>query len=419
MKPPRPRCRPDGQHLGRGEAKPRTESLKNPFIFVLKHWTFWCVGKNKMFFLKQKKLIILAGVIFVSFLVVLIWRFDARKVSAQVIPVLVQEEHLDFGTVFPGENLQGKFTVYYVENYEENGVIYRIIQKRKPLPENHPEYPDGGDPEMPGYYRNLCPFLTKATDEGEGDTENEAFVGPGDASDTWIIYFQVPAIVGNVSQDHIGGVVTSNGEYGCDVSIDIDYEPCNPELELVINGGFEEPVVATTQKWDIYNTSQLPGWTVEWVSAQPPYNGYSQPTEGYLELHRLVVAGWNPQEGSQYAELDSDWFGPSSSVSGEPASAKIYQDLTTVPGQEYTIKFYFSPRPNTGSTDNILEFKWDGMVKDTISLAGGSATNWLEKTYNFTATNSITRLEFADKGTQNSLGTFLDNVSVRCRAVQP
>ncbi|HEB46583.1 MAG TPA: hypothetical protein ENI19_02630 [Candidatus Nealsonbacteria bacterium] len=146
---------------------------------------------------------------------------DTTKVSAQILPILVQEENLDFGTVFPGEEHQGNFTIYFVEEYEEDGINYRIIQKRKPLPPEHPEYPNGGDPAMPGFYRNLCPFLTKVSIEGEGDTENQAFVGNNDLSDVWIIYFEVPAIVGHVAQDHIGGVIASNGEYGCDVSIDI------------------------------------------------------------------------------------------------------------------------------------------------------------------------------------------------------
>ncbi len=142
---------------------------------------------------------------------------DTTKVSAHILPVVVSVDHLDFGTVFPGEERQGNFIVTYVE--VDIGVNYQIVQERKPLPPEHPEYPNGGDPAMPGYYRDLCPFLEKVSVEQEGDTENLAFVGQGDLSDTWTIYFKVPAIVGNVAQEHIGGVVTSNGEYGCDVSI--------------------------------------------------------------------------------------------------------------------------------------------------------------------------------------------------------
>lgn len=170
---------------------------------------------------QEKKKLLIFLIFFISLTVVTSYlMINSQKVSAQIIPVTVNIEHLDFGTVFPGEELEGNFIVTYID--EGNGINYRLIQRRKPLPEEHPEYPSGGDPEMPGYYRNLCPFLTKVSNEGEGDTEEQAFIGPADSSDTWIIYFKVPAIVGQVSQDHIGGVITEDGEYGCNVSIDID-----------------------------------------------------------------------------------------------------------------------------------------------------------------------------------------------------
>lgn len=147
---------------------------------------------------------------------------NVTQVEAQILPVDVSVHHLDFGTVFPGESLEGEFQVMYAE--ESGGVFYQIIQKRKPLGEDHPEYPNGGDPDMPGYYRDLCPFMEKVSLEGEGDFEgprNQAYVGTDDLSDTWTIYFKVPAIFGNVAQDHEGSVVSENGEYGCDISIEV------------------------------------------------------------------------------------------------------------------------------------------------------------------------------------------------------
>ena len=146
-------------------------------------------------------------------------QLKVMEVSAQVIAVTVQGDNLHFGTVFPGEELEGSLTISYIET--QGQIDYRVVQKRKPLAPEHPEYPDGGDPEMPGYYRNLCLFLTKVNMEGEGDTEEESSVGESDLSDEWIIYFKVPAIVGHIAQEHINGVVTSNGEYGCDISIEV------------------------------------------------------------------------------------------------------------------------------------------------------------------------------------------------------
>lgn len=368
-------------------------------------------------FINQKKLLITLGVIVSLILVLVIIDANITKVSAQIIPVTVSTENLTFGTVFPGEELQGNFIVTYVD--EGGGIAYKLIQKPKPLPAEHPEYPDGGDPQNPGYYRNLCPFLTKVSNEGEGDTENQAFVGPTstDPSDNWIIYFKVPATFGHVGQDHTGGVVSESGEYGCDISIDIDIEDiCDPNQELVINGSFETPVVSGG--WDIFpsGTTGL-DWTVEWRGdILENWGGYPRPELGQIELHRGVLGP--AQEGNQYTELDSDWSGPGNPPDGEPASVKVYQDIPTIPGLNYDITFYFSPRPNTNSANNILEFSWDGEVKATISAAGGGSISWSGYNYNFTASGNTTRLEFIDLGSADGLGTFLDNISVKCQIPQ-
>ena len=184
---------------------------------------------------------------------------------------------------------------------------------------------------------------------------------------------------------------------------------------LVVNGGFEQPAVETSQLWDIFlSGSSGLGWTIEWESSVPSsFGGYSRPDPAFLELQH-GVNGWLPQEGEQYAELDTDWDGPGGSLNNEPASVRIWQDLPTEPGAQYELKFYFSPRPGAGDEENILKVKWNGTVIDTISRSGvgNSNTDWAEYTYTLTATDYTTRLEFSDGGIANSLGTFLDNVSV-------
>ena len=181
-------------------------------------------------------------------------------------------------------------------------------------------------------------------------------------------------------------------------------------VELIENGSFEEPVVAASQNWDIFvgDSSAVPGWYAEWVDPTPASH---KPDDAQIELHR-GVNGWLPEDGDQYAELDSDWDGPGGSINNEPASIILYQDLATCPGEEYEIKFYFSPRPGTTESNNVLEFYWNGSLIDTISAAGGSQTNWSEHSYNLAASGNTTRIEFKDAGTSDSFGTFLDNVSV-------
>jgi len=117
-------------------------------------------------------------------------------------------------------------------------------------------------------------------------------------------------------------------------------------------------------------------------------------------------------EGVQWAELDSDWDGPIAYIRGEPASIKICQSLTTIPGGEYQLRFCFSPRPDTDTSENVLVVRWDGEDVDTISLAGGETCEWIEYTYDLIATECLTELEFADGGISNSLGTYIDDVRV-------
>ena len=195
---------------------------------------------------------------------------------------------------------------------------------------------------------------------------------------------------------------------------------CDPNVELVTNGGFETPEVIHSALWNIFNNSNgLTGWSVEWKSLQDVFQEISRPFAAFLELQKGVAG--DPKTGLQLAELDSDWFGPDNPLNGEPASVKIYQDISTITGKNYDISFWFSPRPNTTLDNNRLEFSWNGEVKDTITNgAGENNTTWKEYTYSFAATGNTTRIEFADLGVpSDSLGTYLDDVSVRCNPGEP
>jgi fibro-slime domain-containing protein len=190
---------------------------------------------------------------------------------------------------------------------------------------------------------------------------------------------------------------------------------CNPEIELITDGNFETPVVTDGAGWDIFDSGDLASWIVEWVSSLPSqWNEFPRPITAFLELQKGVAG--DAHSGDQLAELDSDWAGPNNPLNGEPASAKIYQDLQTVPGRDYTISFWFSPRPNTALENNRLEFSWNGSVVDNnIQGAGENNTTWVKKEYTLTATSDTTKIQFADLGVpSDSLGTYLDDVSVKC-----
>lgn len=189
---------------------------------------------------------------------------------------------------------------------------------------------------------------------------------------------------------------------------------CTPGVNLLKNPDFETPVVMNASNWDIFpdGTAGL-DWKVEWHSTDTLFEGQNRPDIANLELHK-GVNGWLPQNGAQYAELDADWFGPSNPLNNEPTSVKISQEIATIPGFEYKIDYHFSPRPGTPEADNKLVSSWAGNVLDTHIATGVGNTSWTKYTKTVEATSSSAVLAFMDDGTPNSLGTFIDNVSVEC-----
>lgn len=195
--------------------------------------------QNKIF-KEPKKILILLIVVFGLILLGVKIFSNRATAQVQIIPVSVNISHLDFGTVFPGEELQGNFIVTY--GTTGDGINYRIIQKPKPRwpelltcsqgfasIEEARAYCVSNPADLNCCYPDLCSFLEKVNvDPGETDTEDQAFVGPNDLTDTWVVYFKVPAIMGQVSQDHTGGIISEEGDYGCDIAIDIDWVPPEP-----------------------------------------------------------------------------------------------------------------------------------------------------------------------------------------------
>lgn len=185
--------------------------------------------------------------------------------------------------------------------------------------------------------------------------------------------------------------------------------PCLHAANLVVNGDFEAPVVTSSFGWDIYDSGTAGlGWTVDWWSGAPTYNGVTRPSPAHLELHR-GVNGWAHASGAQHAELDTDWDGPGGGLNNEPASVSIYQDLPTQNGI-YALRYAWSPRPNHG--DNAIEVYWGGVKMAEHSGVGGGGTSWHFEQLSVTAAAGTTQLEFREVGTANALGMFLDAVEV-------
>lgn len=194
---------------------------------------------------------------------------------------------------------------------------------------------------------------------------------------------------------------------------------CPLSVELIKNGSFETPVVNNPATWDIFSSGpQLGGWEAAWKSSTATFDGETRPAVANLELQSAVHNGWGyPFGGKQYAELDTDWPGPSAPSKPYPSSINLYQTIPTIPGNTYKLSFAFSPRPDDlDVTDNGVVVSWGGKIVDTImaTSVNPTMTTWSVHTYNLVATSSNTRVNFADAGRPNGVGTFIDAVSVTC-----
>jgi hypothetical protein len=176
---------------------------------------------------------------------------------------------------------------------------------------------------------------------------------------------------------------------------------------LIANGGFEEPVITDPSGWDIYTEEQLGGWKVAWMYPETACPSGADTATPVLELQRNLLVP--AEEGQQYAELDSDCQGPTRVLGErEQTTVRIWQDIPTVPGREYELRFYARRRPGSVH-DKRLTVKWDGSkLLDSNTLP----ETWNEKHFKVKAKKAVTRVEFMDVGVADTLGVFLDNIRV-------
>jgi hypothetical protein len=151
----------------------------------------------------------------------------------------------------------------------------------------------------------------------------------------------------------------------------------------VVNGGFERPLIPdrTTRPF-------------------PAIRGWRLAFGPDMEIQNHAAG--DPFAGHQFAELDSD------------ASSGIWQKVPTRPGRLYRLQLYFSPRPGTSAAENVLVVHWRKLVVGRISADGRGLTNTNWKMYAFKvrAIRTSTRIELADGGISDSVGTYVDAVSL-------
>lgn len=181
---------------------------------------------------KIRTIIIISLLLFINGLFTAFFQENIIKVKANSVPIIFSIDHLDFGVVFPSENINSQqFTVHFIEENLHGEINYAIVKKRKPLlgaavplsysgtiNEYCQEYPE----DLTRCYRNLCPYLTPESSDNEGNDSIYAQIGYGsDVIDNWFVILEVPPIRGFVGQSFTGEPIDSNGIYGCDIELEL------------------------------------------------------------------------------------------------------------------------------------------------------------------------------------------------------
>ena len=139
-------------------------------------------------------------------------------------------------------------------------------------------------------------------------------------------------------------------------------------------------------EWGVYTT--IPGWTT--VSGSG------------IELHRTPPSVVNPvlaPDGNVYVELDSH--------PGPTSNSAMAQSLTLGAGK-YQLSFQYRPR-TTNRDDNTIEASF---ASHSVTLNGFAPAGWTTSTSVFSYAGGTADLKFAALGLENTLGGFIDNVSL-------
>jgi choice-of-anchor C domain-containing protein len=169
------------------------------------------------------------------------------------------------------------------------------------------------------------------------------------------------------------------------VEYDTDVSP--PQPNLVVNGSFEEPVVSSGDIAIYYAGSSFSGWTVQ---------------EGSIDLIGYLF--WQADDGVQSVDL-----------TGNCSTGAIYQDLTTIPLQAYSLSFALAGNPGGDPAVKEMEVYWGTQLVDTLTfdVTGRTYTSmgWGQHQYSVVASTTTTRLLFRSL-TGGCQGPALDSVSV-------
>lgn len=174
------------------------------------------------------------------------------------------------------------------------------------------------------------------------------------------------------------------------------------QANLLTNGSFETPDIDDVNNnggssWEVF--SSIDGWSTQSGSG--------------IEIQKSGTVV-NAYDGDQYVELDSHNFSDRSQATN---SFMVQQLLGLSTGAQYELSFWYQPRTNQ-LNDNGIDVYWSGLTSDfgdSVLTADGQSRSfggWNNFTTTLVATAEEMYLGFQAFGNDNTLGGFLDDVSL-------
>ncbi len=167
---------------------------------------------------------------------------------------------------------------------------------------------------------------------------------------------------------------------GC-ASDSASFRDADGTINLIQNESFESPALQH-RSWKLLTS--IPGWRTD--------NNYR------IEIQNNVAG--KAFHGSQHIELDSN------------KNTCIRQKIPTMPGSTYQISFFYSARPGTKKNDSGITVKWNNKIMKQLAVPGKRLIEWNKHAFNIESNDASGTLEFCAAGKSNSLGAYLDMVSM-------
>lgn len=177
---------------------------------------------------------------------------------------------------------------------------------------------------------------------------------------------------------------------------------------LITNGSFEEGNSLGNSGWGVYQVLD---------DGDISTNDWEQILGAGIEIQAGGTGGIPAQDGTYKVELDSDFgrggvSGPG--ITTNSVMAQLVDGLLV--GNTYELNFWYSARtvgnPNTNQVTAFAGSPTLFINPGALGTVSSSTKGWEEYSYTFVATNDSMLVGFGAEGRADTLGGFIDNVSL-------